>query len=47
MKTFNVTATAYDGLPTTLVIQEKEYQTLWIKLDSIGLKNLKIIEITT
>mgnify|MGYP003607045592 CR=1 FL=1 len=47
MRKFNVTVVANDKLPTTITILEKDYQSTWLKIDSLGLKIIKIVEVTT
>jgi len=47
MPKFNVTVVAIDKLPTTITIIEKDYQSAWLKIDSLGLKIIKIVEVTT
>lgn len=47
MRKFNVTVVANDKLQTTITILEKDYQSTWLKIDSLGLKIIKIVEVTT
>lgn len=47
MRKFNVSVIAVDGYPTSIIVLGKDYQSVWLKIDSLGLKIIKIVEVTT
>ena len=47
MLKFNVSVIAVDGYPTSIIVLGKDYQSVWLKIDSLGLKIIKIVEVTT
>ena len=47
MTKFKVTCKSSEGVSTSLELIEKDYPTLWLKLDSLNLKVLKIETVTT
>lgn len=47
MLKFDVSVIALDGFPTTITVLEKDYQSAWLKIDSLGLKIIEIVEVTT
>lgn len=47
MLKFNVSIIAVDGYPTSIIVLGKDYQSVWLKIDSLGLKIIEIVEVTT
>ena len=47
MRKFNVSVIAVDGYPTSIIVLGKDYQSVWLKIDSLGLKIIEIVEVTT
>lgn len=47
MLKFDVSLIAVDGYPTTITALGKDYQSVWLKFDSLGLKIIEIVEVTT
>ena len=46
LKTFNVCCIGISNSSTSFIVLERDYQTLWLKLDSLGMRKIKINEIT-